>query len=113
MAKAEKANEIEVTREARIKALAAKLQKAEDDKILAEATKQIEAEEAAEAEAARLKAEDEANAKARAEAGKVRAAYIKGFSALVGGWLVENDSDSPQSIPGAVIEALRNQAASV
>jgi hypothetical protein len=100
-------NAAEVSRDARIKAAAARLKAREDAEILAQATAQVEAELAAEAEAARIRADEERNAKAHAETRKARSAAIKNISKALAAWMVDNDTDDIYSAP---IDAMRKAA---
>lgn len=100
-------NAAEVTREARVRAAAARLKASEEAEILAKATAQVEAEMAAEAELARIRADEERNAKAHAEARKARSAAIKNLSKALAAWMVDNDSDDIYSAP---IDSMRKAA---
>ena len=110
MATDEKANEREITTEERVKARMAQIKAKEDAQIRAEAEKAVEAELAAELEAERRRIEDEANTKARVEASIQRSKRLKVFATGVAQWLIDNDSDNPQSVPGSVVESLRAKA---
>lgn len=101
------ANEIEVDREARIAAAAAKIKAREDAEILAAAAAEVDAAIAAEAEVERIRREEETNAKYHAEAKRARSAGIKEFAGLLSGWMVQNDSDDIYAAP---VDELRKQA---
>jgi hypothetical protein len=106
----EKVNEREVGRDERIKAEMARIQKREMEEIRAQAEKAIEAQLAAEAEEALLKAQAVANAKAAEVAVKERAAAVKAVANGVAKWMIENDIENPHSVPGVVCEELRRKA---